>query len=193
MDVAAEPERVEAFLRKLLPFARACVDAAADAGADGVGIADDWGMQHSPFISPEAFRALFKPAYKAVADAAHNRGMDFILHSCGHVLPLVDDMVEAGVDCFQFDQPEGTGVAVWAGYAARGKASFYCPTDIQKVMATGDRALIEASAAAMADAFTRVGGGLIVKDYPTWQDIRVQDEWAGWARDVMVGRSRVGQ
>ena len=188
MDVAAEPERVADFLERLMPLALACVEAAADCGADGVIIADDWGMQFSPFISPVSFRTLFKPAYARIAEACHARDMDFMLHSCGFVLPLVDDMIDAGIDVFQFDQPEAAGCTLWAERYGQ-KAAFYSPVDIQKIMPTGDRTLIEEGARHMAECF-RESGSMIAKDYPTWHDINVEAEWARWARETFVAHSQ---
>ncbi|GHU68872.1 hypothetical protein FACS1894184_11810 [Clostridia bacterium] len=190
MDVVAEPEQIEAYYQRYLPRLLEAVTLAADVGADGVIIGDDWGMQTGPFISPAAFRDLFKPVYKAIADACHARDVDFIFHSCGRVLPLVDDMIDAGIDCFQFDQPETSGVTMWAEQYGK-KTSFYCPVDIQKIMSTGDRELIEKSALHMANEFTKNGGALIAKDYPTWFEIEVKDEWARWAMDVLVVNSAV--
>ncbi|GHU70369.1 hypothetical protein AGMMS49992_02580 [Clostridia bacterium] len=188
MDVVAEPEQVEAFYERYLPRLLEAVTLAADCGVDGVITGDDWGMQTGPFISPSAFRELFKPVYQKVVTACHERDIDFIFHSCGRVLPLVDDMIDAGMDAFQFDQPEMSGVSMWAKDYGH-KAAFYCPVDIQKIMSTGDRALIESSALHMANEFKKAGGPLIAKDYPTWFDIEVDDEWARWAMDVLVANS----
>lgn len=190
MDTAAEPEMVEAYMEKFAPFAVNMVHLAADCGVDGIILCDDWGMQFSPFISPASFRELFKPVYKKIADACRERDIDFMLHSCGCVLPLVDDMIEAGINVFQFDQPEATGSRLWAEKYSD-KAAFYCPVDIQKVMPTGDRALIEQTAFEMVELFKKHGGALIAKDYPSWGDIDVKDEWAKWARDVIVAHSKM--
>ncbi|MDR1569913.1 MAG: hypothetical protein LBS72_05440 [Oscillospiraceae bacterium] len=190
MDVAAEPEQIENFLVRLMPLLIRAVEVAAEAGADGVMNGDDWGMQTAPFISPNSFRELFKPAYREVADACRKHNIDYFLHSCGFVLPLVDDMIDAGVRVFQFDQPEMAGVKLWAErYADR--VAFHSPVDIQKIMPTGDRAVIEAAALHMAESFRKAGGGLIAKDYPTWFEIEVKDEWASWARDVIVSHSDI--
>ena len=44
----------------------------------------------------------------------------------------------------------------------------------------------------MVDAFkTLCGGGLIAKDYPTWEDIDVKPEWADWARNVILARAEL--
>ena len=188
MDTVAEPEMVEAYMDRFAPWAVRQVHLAADAGVDGIILADDWGMQFSPFISPDSFRSLFKPVYRKLADACHERDIDFHLHSCGFVLPLVDDMIDAGVDVFQFDQPEAAGSRLWAEqYSDR--AAFYCPVDIQKVMPTGDRELIEFTALEMVNTFKRCGGALIAKDYPTWHDIDVDETWARWAMDVITAHS----
>lgn len=190
MDTAAEPEMVKAYMERFAPFAVEQVHLAADCGVDGVIIADDWGMQFSPFISPASFRELFKPVYRQITDACHERDIDFMLHSCGFVLPLVDDMIDAGVDVFQFDQPEAAGSRLWAEKYSD-KAAFYCPVDIQKVMPTGDRALIEQTALDMVNAFREHGGALIAKDYPTWHDIDVDLTWARWAMDVITANSEM--
>lgn len=194
MDTVLEPEMVEAFLDKIVLLMIDCVRAAASSGADGIMFGDDWGTQTSSFISPASFRALFKPAYKRIADACDELDIDMLFHSCGCVAPLVDDMIEAGIDAFQFDQPELSGVEYWAEKYGK-KACFYCPVDIQKILPTGDRRIIEEGAKRMADAFTKVGGGLIAKDYgggpESWADIQVSPEWVDWARDVITANSDI--
>ncbi|MCR5262788.1 MAG: hypothetical protein K6D94_02865, partial [Clostridiales bacterium] len=72
-----------------------------------------------------------------------------------------------------------------------GRAVFYSPVDIQKVLPTGDRDFIERRAKEMCDLFGAAGGGWIAKDYPSYQDIGVRPEWAGWAREVIIANSRI--
>jgi hypothetical protein len=184
MDTILEPGYVKIFLDKIMALAVKILDRAAANGVDGIMIADDMGTQINLFFSPDSFRELFKPYYKKLAEEIHSRDMDFFLHSCGKVYDIVADLVEAGVDVFQFDQPELSGSDVWAGEFG-GKAVFYCPVDIQKIMVTGDRRTIEEGALHMVNTFKKHGGSLIAKDYPTWGDINVLPEWAQWARDVI--------
>lgn len=188
MDTVAEPEMLEAYMAKFTPYVVRMAELSCEAGVDGIIFYDDWGMQFSPFISPKAFREIFKPVYRRIADVCHERGVDLLLHSCGCVLPLMDDMVDADIDVFQFDQPEAAGTTLWAEqYSSR--VAFYCPVDIQKIMPTGDRELIERSALHMAEIFKKHGGALIAKDYPSWGDIDVKTEWADWARKVIIDNS----
>ena len=188
MDTLMEPESVEEFLKRVFLFTVPYLDAASACGVDGVMIADDWGTQISPFINPRTFEELFQPAYARLADACHERGLDFVVHSCGYVYPLVEMFVDAGVNAFQFDQPELSGSRVWAEEFGD-RAAFYCPVDIQKILSTGDRALIEKTAKEMCDVFRRNGGNLIAKDYPTYWDIGIDLEWARWAEDVILANS----
>ena len=186
-DTILEPERVAAFLERVKTLSLTMVRAAAKCGADGIQMADDWGTQIATLISPAVFRKLFKPVYRAIAEEIHRNGMLFLLHSCGCIDAFIEDLIDAGIDVLQLDQPELMGVE-YLGKTYGGRVSFWCPVDIQKIMATGNRTLIEDGARRMTDALYR-GGGFIAKDYSAWQDIDVADEWAGWARDVFLKRA----
>jgi hypothetical protein len=59
----------------------------------------DFGMQRGPFISPRAFRDLFKPFYRRVNDWIHEHtSWKTFIHSCGSVRALIPDFIEAGFD-----------------------------------------------------------------------------------------------
>ena len=59
----------------------------------------DFGAQSNSIVSPRAFRALYKPYMKRLNDwiHAHTTWKTFI-HSCGSIMNLIPDMVEAGWD-----------------------------------------------------------------------------------------------
>jgi hypothetical protein len=188
MDTILEPDYVKAFLDRILDLAVKIVDRAHKNGIEGVIIYDDLGTQNALFFSPDTFRSLFKPYYKRLADELHNRGMRFFMHSCGLVYDIVADLIDAGVDVFQFDQPELSGSRVWAEEFGQ-KAAFYCPVDIQKIMATGDETRIKEGALNMVKCFKKHGGSLIAMDYGNWQDINVLPEWQQWARDIVIANA----
>ena len=190
MDTLLEPDYVRLFLDKIINLAVTILDKIYKKGVNGIMIADDLGTQIDLFFSPDTFRDLFLPYYKKLVDETHNRGMDFFLHSCGMVYDIVGDLVDAGVDVFQFDQPELSGCEVWAREFGQ-RAVFHCPVDIQKIMITGNRQLIEQGALDMVNQFKKYGGSLIAKDYPTWWDIDVKEEWAQWARDIIIANARM--
>ncbi len=69
----------------------------------------DFGAQNGPFISPRAYRNLYKPFHKAVNAWIHeNTGWKSMIHSCGSIWLLLDDIVDAGFDILN---PVQTGAA----------------------------------------------------------------------------------
>ncbi len=59
----------------------------------------DFGTQHAPFISPDAYRDLYKPFHKRVNDWMHrNTTWKSFIHSCGSVRVFIDDFIDAGFD-----------------------------------------------------------------------------------------------
>ena len=151
---------------------------AAEAGADGIFILEDLGTQTGLLFSPAMFRRWFKGTYTRLYGLAHELGMKVFLHSCGKNAEILDDLIECGVDCFQFDQPALYDMPRLAALLRERKAALWSPVDIQKILPTGDRALIEAGAREMVDIFQ---GGLICKNYGDLRGIGVQEEWDMWA------------
>jgi len=189
-DTITDPDAVVDFMDKIASHEVAVIKSIAGCGIDGWFMGDDWGTQDRTFISPQSFRELFKPAYKKVVDAAHNAGMSVFFHSCGYNYEFMEDFIDIGFDVFQFDQPDAYPTEVLAKEFAH-RAVFHSPVDIQKVLPTGDREIIESRALEMCRIFREAGGGWIAKDYPTYHDIGVDTEWAGWARKVITENSKI--
>lgn len=190
MDTVLEKENLNKFLKKFEEFGLSMIDEANKIGFEGVIYADDWGDQKSIFISPESFREIFKPIYKSFADKIHEYGMKMFLHSCGNIYSIIEDFIEVGVDVLQLDQPELLGVEKLASDFG-GRITFWSPVDIQKVMPTGKKDIIIKEAKKMTSIFRKFKGGFIAKDYPSWGDIGVKDEWAKWARQELIKRSKL--
>jgi len=74
----------------------------AEEGApDGIWYYEDMGFKYRPFMSPDMYREIIKPAHARTIAHAHALGLPVIMHSCGFVEPLLPDMVDAGIDCLQ--------------------------------------------------------------------------------------------
>lgn len=190
MDTIEYPEKVAEFVNYIADHEVNAIRSIAGCGVDGWMIWDDLGMQHTTFMSPDIFHDLFKPAYKKVADAVHDAGMSMIMHSCGYNYGLMEDLIDAGIDVFQFDQPDAYPAEVLAKEFAH-RVVFYSPVDVQKVLPTGNREFIEHRAKEMCDLFRSVGGGWIAKDYPQYDDIGIKPEWSAWARNIILQNSDI--
>ena len=153
------------------------------AGADGITYCEDLGVQDRPLIGPAMWRDVFRPHYLRLTGAAREHGMRVLMHSCGYNWELIDDLVAAGVDCFQFDQPAAYDMPALAEKLRAHKVALWSPVDIQKVMPTGDRDYIEQEAQRLVDTFR---GELIVKNYPDLHGIGVEPEWDMWAYNAVL-------
>jgi hypothetical protein len=59
----------------------------------------DFGTQRGLFISPQAYRDLYKPFHKQVNDQIHKlTNWKTFIHSCGSIYQLIPDLIEAGFD-----------------------------------------------------------------------------------------------
>lgn len=155
----------------------------AEAGGEGVIFCEDLGIQDRPLMSPSMWRRFFKSHYLRLTGAAHEAGMKVFMHSCGYNWALIDDLVESGIDCFQFDQPAAYDLPALARKLKQHRVALWSPVDIQKIMPTGDRELIETSAREMCRIFE---GGLICKNYGDLRGIGVQPEWDQWAYEEIL-------
>lgn len=59
---------------------------------------DDLGFKTNTLIEPETIRTHIIPQYKKVIDLVHRDGKRFLLHSCGNIFSVMDDLIEAGID-----------------------------------------------------------------------------------------------
>lgn len=61
----------------------------------------DFGTQNGPFIGLPAYRKLFMPFHRRVNDWIHQHTpWRTFIHSCGSIISLMPDLVEAGFDIF---------------------------------------------------------------------------------------------
>ncbi len=60
---------------------------------------DDWGFKTQTFFSPEAMRRFLFPWHKKIVEAIHSSGKPAILHSCGNLEKVMDEIIdELGYD-----------------------------------------------------------------------------------------------
>ncbi len=73
-----------------------------------VEVADDYGTQEEPMISPELFREIIKPYHKRLVSfikEVTGGKVKVKHHTCGSVYDLVEDLIDCGVDVLNPVQP----------------------------------------------------------------------------------------
>jgi uroporphyrinogen decarboxylase len=105
MDMIENPrlvhELIEVCLSHDIPFMRRAIRA----GAEVIVLGDDYADKNGPIMSPRHFREFIFPALKKVVAAAKAEGAYVIKHSDGNIMPLMDMIVEAGVDAINPIEP----------------------------------------------------------------------------------------
>lgn len=70
----------------------------ADHGQAACFMADDIAFKSGPLLNPVWMREHYFPRLARIADAIHKKGIKLLFHSDGNLNPILDDLVEAGID-----------------------------------------------------------------------------------------------
>lgn len=178
MDILLAPEQVCTLLRRIEDLLAEVIVQYARAGVDAVMFPEDWGTQLALMIRPDTWREMFKPGFARLCSVAHAQGIKVFMHSCGKITAIIPDLIEAGIDLLQFDQPRLHGIDTLAQF--HGRITFWCPVDIQKTLQTHDEKAIVAEARELIAKLGGLDGGFIAGYYsdnasigldPHWQDV----------------------
>ena len=63
-----------------------------------IWMGDDLGSKNATMVDPGFLREAIFPWYRKYAELAHGTGRLFLLHSCGNLTLIMDDLIELGVD-----------------------------------------------------------------------------------------------
>jgi uroporphyrinogen decarboxylase len=75
---------------------------------------DDLGFKSSLLIKPETVRDHIIPQYKRIIELVHRKGIPFLLHCCGKIYEIMDDLIEtAEIDAKHSNEDEIDPFAVW--------------------------------------------------------------------------------
>lgn len=179
MDIVAEREQADELLGRVEAILAAMIRRYGELGADAVMFCEDWGCQDRLLIHPDQWRDVFGPGFQRLCSVARDSGLAVFMHSCGYIIDIIEDLIEAGIAALQLDQPELMGIDRLADRFG-GRVTFWCPVDIQRTLQSRDEAKIAASAERMIRRFGGRGGGFIAGYYganeaigldPKWQDI----------------------
>lgn len=102
MHMVLHPQDVRRLSQKLFELYMANLEkwlGAVGPYIDIVLFGDDLGGQIGPLISPEMYREYYKPYHaKLWRRAKEIANVKVMLHSCGGIEPLLNDLIEAGLD-----------------------------------------------------------------------------------------------
>lgn len=121
MDLYLDPDLVRAVIDLSVDHTLRMITRAAAMGADFILFGDDYASTTGPLMSPKQFEEYFLPGLRTVVQAAKQSGLRVIKHTCGRVTPLLDMIVDTGINALHpLDAAAGMDMAaVKAAYGDR--------------------------------------------------------------------------
>lgn len=117
----------------------------ARAGADIVWMGDDLGTQRSLVMSPRHYREWYRPRHEEIVRRVRkaNPNVFIAFHCCGHVTPLIRDLIEIGIDCLEAVQAEtmniaelkrefGRDISFWGAVGAQSVLARLTPEEVKE-------------------------------------------------------------
>ncbi|HEC41246.1 MAG TPA: hypothetical protein ENI20_00265 [Bacteroides sp.] len=146
MDMMMMDEKATVLLDKITEFACAKAGAYAEAGVDILSLGDDIGTQNSIMIDVGLWEQWLKPRISKVIETAREINPDILIfyHSCGYIVPFIDQLIEVGVDILNPIQPEcmsfdeiankyGNRVSFWGTIGTQELLPFGTANEVRKV------------------------------------------------------------
>lgn len=155
----------------------------------GIWIYDDIGANAGPMVSPRTFERVFQALLAGMVAAYKAAGARFVVfHSDGNILPLLDMIVEAGVDAIQPVEPKA-GMDILSLRERYGeRLALIGGLDNAYILPSGDRERIAADLRRVLAAGRE--GGLIVGSHSIGPDVPVaaydylhqlEEEWGAYS------------
>ncbi len=146
---------------------------------DAVLIGDDWGQQRALIMGPRLWRRFILPRitrmYKVVRDA----GRKVFIHSCGKVDELFDDLVGAGLECFNPFQPEVMDTFALAR-RYKGRLAFFGGISTQRLLPYGTPDEVRREVGHILRKIGAGGGYIASPAHDTPKDVPVENVLALW-------------
>ena len=136
VDMIENPGFVHELLTAIADYNLAQVDEALKYEIDAVYFGDDWGQQRGVIMGIGKWREFILPQLRRMYARVRESGKFVMIHSCGDVDELFDDLIEAGLDCFNPFQPEVMNVHELLP-AYRGRLAFHGGLSMQRTLPFG--------------------------------------------------------
>ena len=136
MDFYDHPDFVNDLLNTIADYNVAQVKEALKYEIDALYFGDDWGMQRGLQMGPATWHKFIRPVLKRTYGVVRQAGKFVMIHSCGDVDELFDDLIEVGVNCFNPFQPEVMDVAALM-QRYRGRLAFHGGLSTQRTLPYG--------------------------------------------------------
>ena len=107
MDFIIEPELVSMIMEMSVEYSLKVAKNMKSMGITIIGCLDDIADAKGPFMGPELYRLQVLPYFKKFIKDCHALGLKVIKHSDGNLNPILDDLIDSGIDGLDPIDPMG--------------------------------------------------------------------------------------
>jgi uroporphyrinogen decarboxylase len=135
----------EVLLERITHVRMAMAASLCRAGVDILRLGDDLGTQRALLMDRKTWQEMLKPRLKRIIDAARRVNSDVLIffHSDGFIEPIIEDLIEIGVDVLNPIQPEcmdivslkakfGDQLSFWGGVGTQTTMPFGTPAEVKE-------------------------------------------------------------
>ncbi|QGP93246.1 Uroporphyrinogen decarboxylase [Neomoorella glycerini] len=160
MDLVLYPDETQAFIDRLTEHMLAIGKKQIEMfNLKGMYIWGDVAYDKGMFFSPDLWRKMFYPAVKKLCTEFHAMGAKIIYHGCGNARAIYEDLIDAGVDCYNPLEAKAGLDVVELKRQYKGRLAFNGNIDV-RVLAEGDKDAIRREVLRKLNAAK--GGGYII-------------------------------
>jgi len=178
MDMAMGEEYIFALFDKVMKINTEIGKKLIEMGADIIWAGDDFGTQRGMMISPDMWREHFKPRIKWMFEEFRkvNPDVKIAWHTCGSVIPIIDDFAEIGLDILNPIQPLAEGMEPEFLKDTYGKKlSFFGGIDIQHLMPHGTPEEVKKEVKRRMGILGKDGGYIVAPAHNVQNDTPVEN------------------
>ena len=184
MDFHDHPGFVHELLGRITDYNIEQVREALKHDIDAVYFGDDWGQQRGLQMGPRRWREFIYPMLKRMYGAVREAGKFVMIHSCGDVDELFDDLIVAGLNCFNPFQPEVMDVyELLPRY--RGRLAFHGGLSTQRTLPFGTPDTVRAEVRRLLE-LGRAGGYIFAPAHDVEGDVPLENMLA--AIEIVQGQ-----
>ena len=193
MDLLQATELADAMMRRALDFYSLLAQRVIEAGRGSIDMAtigDDVGSQRSMMISPNLWRRTIKPYLREMIRVFHDLGVTVMYHSCGSIVPIIEDLIKVGVDILEPIQTSATGMdPAFLKKAYGDRVSFHGGVDEQEVLPYGTPEQVAAEVEQLATTLGAKGGYILMASHSFQPDIPCENVVAMYKAAARCGQN----
>ena len=160
IDVGEDSEDLAVVMNMVLRENMRLVRRWIDVGVDVITFMDDLGMQDRMQINPIAFRRLFLPGYSRLFSACRAAGVHVQMHSNGHVVPIMRNLVATGATILSVEDLVNDVDAMQS--ELRGRVCIQLNIDRQLILPFGSPEQVDSHIRECIETLGTLRGGLIL-------------------------------